>query len=240
MPIDPNTPLPQSSDPSIPGLYQMAMGGAGGADGNDWAPAWVREQLPANLAYWSSLNEGAPTSGPDYGGAFADMSNVNRPLGSDAGKLASYYNPNNWGPPPAITEPLGADRRALGYFPSQFAKGGSDPNDKFWTQKALLTAYNQAYPGGQTSGMDERPNTRNSRLLGGGPGDFMFLGHHINQGKMRQDFLEGTDYSASGVSRPRMGFSTRYGPEMPATFSYGNLMSRMGLPGQLEPWATGW
>jgi hypothetical protein len=69
----------------------------------------------------------------------------------------------------------------------------------------------------------------------------MFLGHHINQGRMMQNFLEGTDPSVeSGTSRPRMGFSTRYWPEMPATFSYGNALSRMGLPGQLEPWATGW
>jgi hypothetical protein len=148
-----------TSDPTAPSLLQMATSGEGSIQ--DWAPSWVREQLPANLAYWAAQTGGDFGGGggggsggaPDYSNAFAPIDNGDMILGSGAGKLAPWLNPANWGPPPAITEPLAASPR--GYFPSQFAKGGSNPNDQVLDPEILA--------GGIQSGISRRRNCRARR-----------------------------------------------------------------------------
>ena len=164
--------------------------------------------------------------------------------GRGGGPMGQQYenawdNPANWGAPPPVTGPMSATQ---GFFPSMFQQG-QDPNGKFWSMGDYMRQYQQKYGGQLPEVMDERPNTLNSNLLGGEPGAFMYLGHHISPGQMIQDLQQGQNPPAGaegGGNRPpiRKGIQ-RYGSEFSAAFPYGGV-TMLGLPGQLEPWATGY
>jgi hypothetical protein len=209
-----------------PGLLQMAGGGVpdGSGGGPDWAPSWVREQLPANLAAWA-----AQTGGGGGGGGGTSTGGAD-PFGGStaptAGYLAPWLNPNNWGPPPPLKseyEPPG------GWFP-EFNNLGPNPNEKFWSMKA----YNQQRPG--DAGIDERPNTRNPQYAGAG--NFMYLGHPISQWKLFYDthrpVVEGSEGGevAGGSLLPYRG----WGRDATGWSTKGQV----GFPGQLDPFGVAW
>ena len=153
--------------------------------------------------------------------------------------MAAWENPANWGPAPTPTAPMPAVQQ--GWFPDVFSHG-RDPNGKFWSMGDYMRQYQQKYGGQLPEVMDERPNTLNSNLLGGEPGAFIYLGHHISPGKMLQDFEQGKNPPAGaegGGNRPPIRHNTRFGGEFPAAFPYGGV-TMLGLPGQLENWATGY
>jgi len=170
--------------------------------------------------------------------------------GRGGGPMGGQYenawdNPANWGPPPQITGPMPASQQ--GWFPEVFKQ--HDPQGKFWSWGDYMRQYQQKYGGQLPEVMDERHvNTINSQMLANParpnePGAFMYLGHHISPGQMIQDLQQGQNPPAGaegGGNRPpiRRGIQ-RYGSEYSAAFPYGGV-TMIGLPGQLEPWATGY
>jgi len=158
----------------------------------------------------------------------------------------AWDNPANWGPPPPIRGPMPSSQQ--GWFPDVFSHG-QDPTGKFWSMGDYMRQYQQKYGGSLPEVMDERHvNTLNSRMLANAarpnePGAFMYLGHHISPGQMIQDLQQGQNPPAGaegGGNRPpiRKGIQ-RYGSEFSAAFPYGGV-TMLGLPGQLENWATGY
>jgi len=161
--------------------------------------------------------------------------------------MAAWMDKSNWGPAPDPTGPMSAT--PSGWFPDVF-QHGQNPNGKFWSMKDYMTKYYNKYGGQPPEGgfQDDRPNTNNSQMLANygrpnEPGAFMYLGHHISPGQMIQDLQQGQNPPAGaegGGNRPpiRKGIQ-RYGSEFSAAFPYGGV-TMLGLPGQLENWATGY
>ena len=137
--------------------------------------------------------------------------------GITQGQLAPQYNPANWGPPPPLNEGPSS------WFPSAF--NNRDPRySKFWTMKGY-----DAQRGGQLPEVgDERPNSFNI-----GNGNFMVLGHEISPAKLQYDLHRPISDPATAGS---IHFSRQFGPDQTAWSTTGEL----GLPGQLEPFATMW
>jgi hypothetical protein len=145
-------------------------------------------------------------------------------------QLPSWYNPANWGPAPP---------------PGEYGRGAWGPNDpggKFWTGRDQMMQYHKKYGGALPEVMDDRPNTRNWRLLGNEPGNYMTMGHLIGMGKLREDLTRGQNpdggEGASNWSPIRSVPGMQLGPEYPAVFAHGST-ARVGIPGQLDPWAIG-
>jgi hypothetical protein len=220
----PNGEILPAQAPAVPSLLQMAQGEAP-QTGTDWGAAaepMIKDYLGGNTL--EQYKQGQAS------GQFAP------------GELPAWTDKANWGPPPAY---VGDGSQS--FFPDAFSKRG-DPAGKFWSWGDYIK---QA--GGQMPEvMDRRPNTLNWRQLGGAgsglqglglpggsPGDFMFMGHHINTSKLQQDLRQGTDPSGEGASNaPPIRRIQGRGPENPASFIHGSAVYT-GLPGQLENWQGG-
>jgi hypothetical protein len=157
-----------------------------------------------------------------------------------------WDNPANWGPPPEPTGPMSASQQ--GWFPSMFQQG-SDPQGKFWSMGDYMRRYQQKFGGQLPEVMDEtHNNTINPAMLANAarplePGAFMYGGHHISPGQLREDLYRGQNPPAGAEgggnwSPIRRVPGMQLGSMSPAVFHHGST-ARVGLPGQLEPWAIG-
>ena len=211
----------------------------------------LRGGPPPELQQFGQLGGAGQQAAPQVPGllqmAQSAMDGDGRGGGPQGGQYENAWdNPANWGPPPAITGPMPASQQ--GWFPDVF-QHGQDPNGKFWSMGDYMRQYQKQFGGSLPEVMDERHvNTINSQMLANPgrpnePGAFMYLGHHISPGQMIQDLQQGQNPPAGaegGGNRPpiRKGIQ-RYGSEYSAAFPYGGV-TMIGLPGQLEPWATGY
>jgi hypothetical protein len=202
-------PEQQFGDQVQPGLLQMAQSAVGGGGQNNWAPQWVTDM-------WNSTPADSTRPSDRSGEA----------QGITQGRLAAWYNPANWGPPPALNE--GQDS----WFPSVFNNRDPRINSKFWTMKDYNQQRYNKYGGQLPEVGDERPNTFNGQLFGA-PGNFMYLGHQISPAKLQYDLHRPVSDPMTAGS---IHFTRQFGPDQTAWSTTGEL----GLPGQLEPFAQMW
>jgi len=212
---------------SIPGLLSMLRGGDVQGGGGGGGPVQgATSQAGGGGANTSQLQMAQSAMDGDGG----------RGGGPQGGQYENAWdNPANWGAPPPVTGPMSATQ---GFFPSMFQQG-QDPNGKFWSMGDYMRQYQQKYGGQLPEVMDEQHNnTINSRMLANPgrpnePGAFMVLGHHISPAKLQYDLHRPISDPATAGS---IHFSRQFGPTQTAWSTTGEL----GLPGQLEPFATMW
>jgi len=179
-----------------------------------WMPQSMKDQVPGLLQMMAA-------QGPDPG-----MGDFRGGGGPRMNALPPQYIESNWGPPPALNE--GQDS----WFPSVFSNRDPRANDKFWTMKDYNQQRYNKYGGQPPEVGDERPNTFNGQLLGA-PGNFMYLGHQISPTKLQYDLHRPISDPMTAGS---IHFTKAFGPDQTAWSTTGEL----GLPGQLDPFATMW
>jgi len=159
--------------------------------------------------------------------------------------LPDYYNPANWGPPPAYVE-----GGYSGFFPGVFGK--SDPNGKYWTMKDYM-AQAPKKEGVVYDQDDYSPNTLNSNLISNPasravrgtasnpePG-FMYKQGSFGRSGIGADLQQGQNPPAGaegGGNWPPIRMYNRAGTPG-AAFGYGGV-TMLGLPGLLGQWTTGY
>jgi hypothetical protein len=180
-----------------------------------WMPQSYKDQVPGLLAMMAAQGPDPGADGFRGGG------------GPRMNALPPQYIESNWGPPPALNE--GQDS----WFPSVFSNRDPRATNKFWTMKDYNQQRINKYGGQPPEVGDERPNTFNSALFGGAPGNFMYLGHQISPAKLQYDLHRPISDPMTAGS---IHFTKAFGPDQTAWSTTGEL----GLPGQLEPFAQMW
>jgi len=169
--------------------------------------------------------------------------------GRGGGPMGQQYenawdNPANWGPPPPMDPRLNKDNflQQQGYFPGVFQQGRPQTG-KFFSMDDYLGQYYDKFgmqrPEVMEGGQSNRHiNTLNPAMLGGarGPaeqGSFMYLGHQISPTKLYYDLHRPV---SDPITAGSIHYAKQFGPSQTAWSTTGEL----GLPGQLEPFATQW